>query len=289
MRKNILILGANGLIGNGLTQYFYSKNLNLFASIRSKEKKFNNNIKYYYHNDIASKKSFNLIKKIIEKVKPDYVINCIGITKHIKKKNNTKLNIDLPRFIFNLSNIYKFKFIHITTDCVFDGTKGNYNEGSETNAKDRYGISKAKADKYLNKSKKTIILRTSTIGREIKTKNGLLEWFLSRRSFCLGFKNAYFSGLTTLELAKIIYKFIINKNLIKKGIYNLSGPKISKLELLNIIKKIYDKKILIIPDNKLKIDRSLNSDKFIKISKYRKKSWKKMLLEYKKFYDKQFI
>ena len=87
-------------------------------------------------------------------------------------------------------------------------------------------------------------------------------------------------------MAKIIYKFILIKKIIKEGIYNLSGPKINKYDLLQIIKKIYNKKILIKPDHKFKVNRSLNSNKFIEISKYKKKSWKKMLLEYKKFNDK---
>ena len=283
MNKKILILGANGLIGNGLTSYFSTKKINLFLVVRSKKKKFSKNIKYYYCNNLSIKKSFTKIQEIIQKVKPDYVINCIGVTKHIKHAQNKLLNIDLPKFLSTNRKNHKFTYIHITTDCVFDGKKGNYRESSKTNADDTYGLSKAKADKYLINKKNTIILRTSTIGREIKTKHGLLEWFLSRKKLCYGFKNAYFSGLTTLELGKIIYMFIIHKKLIKRGLYNVSGPKINKYDLLNLIKKIYDKKILILPDCKLKIDRSLNSDKFIKICKYKRKSWKKMLIEYKKF------
>lgn len=286
MNKKILILGANGLIGNGLTHYFSSKNLNLFTAVRSKKKEFfYKNKKYSYYKNLKTKKSLIAIKKIIDTIKPNYVINCIGITKHLKKSKNKLLNIDLPKFLSKQKNKYKFTFIHITTDCVFDGKTGNYKENSRTSSKDKYGFSKAVADKFLLNKKQIIILRTSTIGREIKTQHGLLDWFLSRKKTCFGFKNAYFSGLTTLELAKIIYKFIINKNVIKQGIYNLAGPKISKNDLLNIIKKIYNKRILIIPNYQLKIDRTLNSDKFTKISKYKKKSWKKMLLEYKKFYD----
>ena len=229
------------------------------------------------------------IEKIITKVKPNYVINCIGITKHIKNSNNKLLNIDLPKFLSAKVKKYNFKFIHITTDCVFDGKQGNYFEKSKTNANDKYGTSKALADKFLYKKKQTIILRTSTIGREIKSKNGLLEWFLSCKKSCYGFKNAYFSGLTTLELSKIMHRFIVKEKKLTEGIYNISGPKIDKNSLLNIIKKIYNKKILIKPDYKLKIDRSLNSRKFVKISKYRKKSWKKMILEYKKFNQINFF
>lgn len=286
MDEKIIILGANGLIGNGLTKYFSTKNIQLHAMVRSQKKKFCKNISYHYCNNLISKKSLIKIEKIITKVKPNYVINCIGITKHIKNSNNKLLNIDLPKFLSAKVKKYNFKFIHITTDCVFDGKQGNYFEKSKTNANDKYGTSKALADKFLYKKKQTIILRTSTIGREIKSKNGLLEWFLSCKKSCYGFKNAYFSGLTTLELAKIIYKYIIKKKLISRGIYNLSGPKINKSDLLNVIKDVYKKNILILPNYKLQIDRTLNSDKFIKISNYKKKSWKKMLLEYKKFNEK---
>ena len=102
-----------------------------------------------------------------------------------------------------------------------------------------------------------------------------------KKKMCYGFKNAYFSGLTSLELAKIIYKFVLKKQLIKRGLYNLSGPKINKFELLNIIKNIYKKNIDILEENQFRIDRSLNSNKFIKLTKYKK--LEKNVLEYKNF------
>ena len=289
MNKKVLILGANGLIGNGLTRYFATKNINLTAVVRSKIKKFQKKINFAYCNNLNSIRSLNSISKIISQDKPDFVINCIGVTKHYKNKNNKILNIELPKALIRLKKKNKFNFIHITTDCVFNGLKGNYTENSNTNANDLYGLSKLTADKFLLKSKKCIILRTSTIGSEIKTRNGLFEWFLSNKKNCIGFKNAYFSGLTTLELSKIIYNFIIKKKKLKEDIYNLSGPKINKFLLLNLIKEIYNKEILIKPDYKFKIDRSLNSNKFVKISKYKKKSWKKMILEYKKFNENNFF
>ena len=289
MYKKILILGANGLIGNGLTIFFSTKKNSLFGVVRSKNKSFQKNIKFLYCGNLNSIKSFYKINNIIKNIKPDLLINCIGVTKHYKNKSNKLINIELPKAILKFKKEYKFQFIHITTDCVFDGSRGDYSENSKTNAKDSYGMSKLKADKILLKSKKCIIIRTSTIGNEINTKNGLLEWFLSNKKSCLGFKNAFFSGLTTLELSKIIHRFIIKEKKLKEGIYNISGPKIDKYSLLNIIKKIYNKEILIEPNYKFKIDRSLNSRKFVKISKYKKKSWKKMILEYKKFNETKFF
>ena len=100
MNKKILILGANGLIGNGLTHYFSSKNLILFTAVRSKKKEFfYKNEKYFHYKNLKTKKSLIAIKKIIDTIKPNYVINCIGITKHLKKSKNKLLNIDLPKFL----------------------------------------------------------------------------------------------------------------------------------------------------------------------------------------------
>ena len=289
MSKKILILGANGLIGNGITKYLQTRNLNIFAAVRSNKKVFSKKTPFFLYKDLNSKKSINNIEKLIKKIKPDFVINCIGVTKHIKSQNHKLINIYLPKILLKLKKKSFFNLIHITTDCVFDGKKGNYKETSLMNAKDKYGNSKIISDKFLVKSNSVTIIRTSTIGHEITTKRGLLEWFLSQKKICYGYKNAFFSGLTTLELAKIIYKYFIVKKPVKYGIYNLAGPKISKFNLLTKIKKIYDKDILIKPDYKLRIDRSLNAKKFKLITKYKKLSWNRMLKDYKKFYKKNYV
>ena len=289
MNKKVLILGANGLIGNNLTKYLIKKKIRLYPVVRSKKKEFLSNIKFYHCNNLNSKKSLFKVIKIIKNIKPDFLINCLGTTKHRKIKNRQILNFYLPKLILENKKKLNFNFIHITTDCVFDGKKGGYKENFIPNAQDDYGKSKAAADKILNQNNNVIILRTSTIGHEAYSKYGLLEWFLSQKKLIHGYKNAYFSGPTTLEFCKIIYKFVIKKQLIRKGLYHIAGPRINKYKLLELIKKVYDKNILIKPDYKLKIDRSLNSNKFVNVSKYKKLSWIKMLKEYKKFYDEQDI
>jgi dTDP-4-dehydrorhamnose reductase len=289
MHKKVLILGANGLIGNGLTRYLQTRNISLFAVVRSPRKVFLKKVPFFYCKNLNSKKSINNIEKFIKKIQPDFVINCLGITKHIKSQKNKLLNVYLPSVLIKFKKKYYFNLIHITTDCVFDGKFGNYKETSLMNAKDYYGKSKILSDKNLLKNKEIIIIRTSAIGHEIKTKRGLLEWFLSRNKICYGYKKAFFSGLTTLELAKIIYKYFLSKKPIRYGIYNLSGPKISKFDLLEIIKKIYEKDILIKPDYKLKIDRSLDTKKFRLITKYKKSSWNRMLHDCRKFYKKTYV
>ena len=153
------------------------------------------------------------------------------------------MNSYLPKILANASKIYKFSFVHISTDCVFDGKKGGYTEKNIPNAYDIYGHSKFIGENYEN----SITIRTSIFGHEKKTKFGLLEWFLNAKRKVKGYKNFFFTGLTTLELSKIIYNHILRSKKIKKGLFHIGGKKISKLNLLREINKQYKKKILIIP------------------------------------------
>ena len=148
IKKKILILGGNGMLGNALLLSFLN-NTDKFivkATIRNNKKKlyekqFGSHL--FYKCDFSN---FNQIEKIIDKFNPDYLVNCIGITnKKISKYLNHyifKINTFLPIYLSQLSEIKNFKFIHISTDCVFDGKKKIYFEDSFKTAKDIYGVSK---------------------------------------------------------------------------------------------------------------------------------------------------
>jgi dTDP-4-dehydrorhamnose reductase len=281
MNKKILILGTNGLLGSNIYNFLKNKKLSLYTCTRKSNNNFINNFEY---GDLSKKNSEKKIEKIIKKLNPNYVINCIGITKHKKSDfvEMKKINYELVYKILSFLKKYKFKYIHLSTDCVFSGKEGNYKETSIQNATDDYGITKSMAEKLCLKEKNVLILRCSTIGHENFSKKGLLEWFLSK-SKVFGFKKAYFSGPTSLELAKIIFKFILNKNVLKKGIYNIACKKISKFNLLKIVNKIYKKKILIMSNSDFFIDRSLNSNKFVNKTKYLIPSWRVQIKNMYKF------
>jgi dTDP-4-dehydrorhamnose reductase len=282
----ILILGSTGLLGSTLLKYFSKKNnFKCYGTIRKKSdtNKLRNikNIKLYKIN--FTKK--NQIIKFLNQIKPDLIVNCIGIVKQLAQKNYLseiiRVNSFLPHHLAELSNLKKTKIIHFSTDCVFLGTKGNYKETNLPDAKDIYGRSKLLGElTYPN----TLTLRTSIIGHELQTKHSLLNWFLNQKKLIKGYKNVIFSGLTTLEVAKILDKFIIpNKNL--KGLYHLSGKKISKYDLLNLIKKVYKINIKININKKIKINRSLNSNLLQKITGYKPSSWNKIIKEMFEFND----
>ena len=163
------------MLGHQLYNYLKLKKYKVYGCIKNKDlkKKFEN---LYYVNV----KNFKYVKKIVSKTNPDYVINCSGIVKkNIKSINDLyEVNALFPIKLDLLSQKKKFKLIHISTDCVFDGKKGNYSEKTKPNANDLYGKSKAAGE--IN-DEVNLTIRTSTIGHELSTKYGLLEWFLSNK------------------------------------------------------------------------------------------------------------
>ena len=260
MRKKILILGASGMMGSTLHMFLNNKNLNAIGILR----------KNIYKNKskviICKKLTFNNIDNILNKLKPDYIINCAGVINHKIKKNLNEvfyINSVLPHYIAKKCLEKKIINIHISTDCVFNGKTGNYSEKNLTNSLDYYGISKSIGEVFIPYTK---VIRTSIIGHEIGSNHGLLEWFLKHKKFQIvnGYSNVYFSGLTTLELSKIIFKYFLKKRLKFKSPVHISGPKINKYDLISIVNKVYDKKVIINKSNFIKVDKSLNSRIFVK-------------------------
>jgi dTDP-4-dehydrorhamnose reductase len=166
----------------------------------------------------------------------------------------------------------------MSTDCVFSGKKGNYQESDPSDAEDLYGRSKYLGEVH---DSHCVTLRTSIIGKELSRKQGLLEWFLAQTGSVRGFKNAIFSGFTTLEFSRIIEKILTEypKN---SGIYHVSSDPISKFDLLALINKEMGLDIEIIPTEEPRLDRSLDSTGFRREFNYTPPTWKQMIEELSK-------
>ena len=278
---NVLILGSSGILGMTLSLFLQDKkDISILYISRNRKAK-----NHKYLNDFTN---FKNLEKIILEINPTHIINCLGITKFNESYNDKKklytINGKLPKFLAKLCLKKKFYFLHVSTDCVFSGSKGNYIETSIKDSIDSYGKSKSIGEV---KNKFTSTIRTSFIGPELKTKKSLLAWFLKQRKKKIdGYTHAFFSGLTSLELSNVIYEFFVKKKFFYNKIVNIGGHKISKYSLLNIISTVFKKNVFINKYSSFKIDRTLNISKFLKISKYKTKSWIVMLKELKKFMDK---
>jgi len=271
----ILILGSSGMIGSAMLQVLSEKTQwDVKGTIRQES------IKTLFDPQLANQliisddlNSTDVLTNLFDQVKPNVVINCVGITKHQLKGNDPialiSMNSLLPHKLLKLCKEIESRLIHISSDCVFSGGKGAYIESDVADAQDWYGKSKALGE--IN-DLSAITLRTSTIGAELNTQFGLLEWFLSQKNSCKGYSRAYFSGLPTVVLARVIRDIVIPKPDLS-GLYHVGASCISKFDLLNLIAQIFDKKIDIQEDEQLKIDRSLDCSRFHEATGYTAPSW----------------
>ena len=178
------------------------------------------------------------------------------------------INALLPHRLAKYSELVGARLIHFSTDCVFLGNKGPYKEDDLADANDLYGRSKLLGEV---RNCDSVTLRTSIIGHELTKSRSLVDWFGSDDNV-YGYANAFFSGLPTVEVARIIKEFVIPNNELK-GLYHLSVEPISKHNLLSLISKAYNKDIKLVPDSRVKINRSLNSDRFRKETGFCPRPW----------------
>ena len=280
-QKRILILGGTGMLGHTLVRYFSAvPDYDVYATARSLvglEKYFPKEVLDRFLSDSVDANYFDSVTRALAAVQPDIVINCIGIIKQLPLADDPlsaiSLNALLPHRISLISHAAGARMIHISTDCVFDGLKGDYNEEDPSNAKDLYGRSKFLGEVVYDHC---ITLRTSIIGHELKGKLGLVGWFLSQRGEVQGFTNAIYTGFPTIELASVIHRFVL-PNPALKGLYHVSSSAISKYDLLKLIAQRYGKNIVIKPVGDFLINRSLNAERFCKATGYRAPSWPELV------------
>lgn len=230
----IFILGSNGMLGKYVSSYFKTNNYNV-VNITRKEL------------DVSNLKEEELRSKLFHLglKENDVIINCIGMIKQRTDINDIEfiyINSIFPRILSNVCEKENVKLIHPTTDCVYDGLKGNYIETDLHTATDVYGMTKS-----LGESHNATIIRTSIIGEEVGQSRSLVEWVKSNKNNTInGYTNHFWNGVTCLQFAKICQQ-IIEKNLWWNGVRHLHSDSVNKFELTKMISDTYDLNITIIP------------------------------------------
>lgn len=221
---------------------------------------------------------FATIERAVDAVRPDAIVNCIGIVKQLKAGADPVPSIEInslfPHRLARLAADRGARLIHISTDCVFSGRTGGYTEDDLPDADDLYGRSKRLGEVT---GPGALTLRTSMIGRELQGAHGLVEWFLSQRgSRVRGFTRAFFSGLTTAALADLIVR-ILAEHPDLSGLYHVAADRISKFDLLALVNEAYAAGVTIDPDESLVIDRSLNGARFARATGWAPEPWRAMV------------
>jgi dTDP-4-dehydrorhamnose reductase len=211
--------------------------------------------------------------------RPGAVINCVGLVKQLAKADDPlraiPINALLPHRLARLSAAVGAKFVHVSTDCVFSGTKGMYLESDPADAQDLYGRSKHLGEVDYPHA---ITLRTSIIGHELQSAHGLIGWFLAQEGQVRGYRKAIFSGLPTVELSRVILDRVLARPDLH-GTYHVSADPISKYDLLRMVASEYGRANEIVPDDRVAIDRSLDSSRFRRATGYSPPSWPELVRE----------
>lgn len=241
----ILVLGKSGMLGHVVYHHFKEHGYEVYATTQNNE-------------EIEWDAYLNLekIEDIIKDVKPDAVINCIGILNQVCEANKplaVKLNSLLPHYMDSLSEKYNFKFVHVSTDCVFEGTVGKYDETVPSDATSFYGRSKALGEVRNDRS---VTLRTSIVGPDANPKGiGLFQWFMNQENEVGGYSKVIWTGVTTIELAKQI-EVAIKNNLTGLN-HVVNNDFISKKDLLGLFKDSFNKDIKINENDSVVSEKTL--------------------------------
>lgn len=278
----VLVFGAGGMIGSAMFRILHDKaGWKTWGTMRSGvARKFFSVSQQEQLLIVGDVENNDQLVRAFAEVRPDVVVNCIGLTKHHKEAEDPllaiPLNALLPHRMADLCNAVGARLIHISTDCVFSGGRGNYAESDVPDATDVYGKSKHLGE--VVNYPHAITLRTSTIGHELQSSYGLLEWFLAQQDSCNGFNRAVFSGLPNTIFAQVVRDHVI-PNVGLHGLYHVGADPIGKYELLQLIARQYGKQIDIVRDDSFVIDRSLNSERFTQATGYRAAPWPDLIRE----------
>jgi len=276
----ILVFGISGMLGSTVFKVLSNNSgLETFGTLRSP-----NFLPYFpdtLHSRIVSGVDVldqDSLISVFEKVKPDVVINCVGLIKQLSNANDplvvVPINSMLPHRLDRICGLMGGRLVQIGTDCVFKGSKGLYRENDSSDAEDLYGRSKYIGE--VSESDHSITLRTSIIGHELNSQYALVDWFLSQTESVQGYQKAIFSGVPTVELAHIIEQFVLpNKRL--SGLYHVSAEPIDKYTLINLIAKVYGKELEVKAVDRVRIDRSLDSTLFRQATGYQPPEWLELI------------
>ena len=272
----VLVLGVSGMLGHAVYDVLSkSPGLEVFGASRSRMPKdwradrLLSGVNALDQDDLLRAIRFS---------RPDVIINAVGVIKQLESAKDplvvVPINTLLPHRLAALAETVGARLVHVSTDCVFTGAKGDYRESDLSDATDLYGASKHMGEVVDRKA--AITLRTSIIGRELHSANGLIEWFLQAERRVKGFRRAIFSGLPTVELAEVIRDHVLPRPELY-GLYHVSAEPISKLELLELASEIFARPAEFDPVDEPRIDRSLNSDRFRAETGYTPAAWRDLL------------
>lgn len=276
----VLIIGGNGMLGHQLCRLLPER-MEVWATFRDDPKQHTKINSLPEKQTIGHVEVQNIlrVREILDAVKPDAVINSVGIVKQRDEAKQAvpsiQINALFPHQLADLCVERGVRVIQVSTDCVFSGIRGNYSEIDAPDPVDLYGRTKLLGE--LNRPG-CLTLRTSIIGWQLNTFSSLLSWFaLQRGKHIKGYRKAIYSGFSTTVMAQLIGDILQTRPDLS-GLYQVASEPISKFDLLVQLRDILGwKDIVIEPDEQFFCDRSLSGARFSATTGWRPPTWDAML------------
>jgi len=279
--RRVLVLGATGMLGHKLVQML-APEFEVHGTVRGRLSALGMESVFGSASLIEGITANNpsSAAQAIVTLKPEVVINCIGLVKQLELASDPvaciEVNALFPHFVARACESAGARLIQFSTDCVFSGAKGEYSEDDVPDPVDLYGRSKLLGE--VCKSG-VLTIRTSVIGRQLTGSYGLLEWLLSGKGGRIrGYKNAIYTGFTTIGMARIVAS-IVRCHPQLEGLWHVSSDRISKMELLCLARDAFRLDVEIQPDVEFRCDRSLQGTKFWRATGMSVPGWPSMILE----------
>lgn len=276
----ILILGGDGMLGHQLFMLLRARH-DVKVTLRRELAAYAGCGLFSPQNAVAGVdvRVSDRLLGVLSEFHADAVVNAVGIVKQrpdgLDVIPNLEINALLPHRLALVCRAIGARLIHISTDCVFSGRRGQYREDDAPDPVDIYGYSKLLGEVT---EPGVITLRTSIIGRSLYRNASLIDWFLRQQGRISGYRNAIFSGFTTKEVSRVI-ETLLERHPDASGLYHLSSSAISKYDLLVGLRDRLGRRIEIVADDSLRIDRSLDSTRFREQFGYAPPPWDRMLDE----------
>jgi len=276
----VLILGGTGMLGHKLAQVLGGP-LDAHVTVRASADRAARMELFDPARTVTGvcAERFDTVEGAVVGVRPDVVVNCIGIVKQLQAAHNPIASVSINSlFAHQVARLCRregARMIHVSTDCVFSGRTGGYSERDIPDPVDLYGRSKLLGEVD---DDDCLTVRTSIIGRELSGASGLVEWFLAQQQRVLGFRRAIFSGLTTDALARLLAA-VISEHRQLHGIRHVASAPISKHDLLCMLRDAYRSNLKIVPDDDVVCDRSLDGSWFEQETGLRAPPWTEMVAQ----------
>ncbi|GIJ22539.1 dTDP-4-dehydrorhamnose reductase family protein [Micromonospora lutea] len=217
------------------------------------------------------------VGRLLGQVGPDVVVNCVGVIKQRPEVQNAvhtvTVNALFPHQLAEECARRGMRLVHVSTDCVFSGDRGGYVETDIPDPPDLYGRSKLLGE--VDRAP-ALTLRTSIIGHELSGHRSLVDWFLSQNGVVSGYTKAIYSGITTVEFARLLRSVVLPRENLT-GLYHVAASPISKYELLKLVANVYGWAGRIVSHDGFVCDRSMSAEALAQTTGYRPPSWPEMI------------